>query len=71
MALELAGKGANLLLLARSIATLRLARQEIQGACTSSKQIVDAISVDLTQPEEVPPPILPEHTILTNRSRAC
>ncbi|KAL4892030.1 NAD(P)-binding protein [Aspergillus ambiguus] len=53
MALELAAKGANLLLLARSITTLRLARQEIQGACVSSKQIIDAISVDLTQPEEI------------------
>ncbi|KAF9889313.1 hypothetical protein FE257_007422 [Aspergillus nanangensis] len=53
MALELAAKGANLLMLARSADTLRIARQEVQAACISSKQIVDAIAVDLARPEEV------------------
>ncbi|PKY07644.1 NAD(P)-binding protein [Aspergillus campestris IBT 28561] len=53
LALELAGKGANLLILAREELALNRTRTDLQAACVSSKQIVDAISVDLTQPNDI------------------
>ena len=46
-------KGANLLLLARTQSTLNATREEICQVRKSKKQVVDAISVDLTVPEEV------------------
>lgn len=45
--------GANLLLLARSENALRHTQGEVQRACTNTKQIIDAIPVDLTKPDEV------------------
>lgn len=46
-------EGANLLVLARTQSSLDAAREEICLARKWNKQSVDAISVDLTVPEEV------------------
>ncbi|KAB8078080.1 NAD(P)-binding protein [Aspergillus leporis] len=51
--LELAAKGANLLILARTESTLKTAQQETEAARVSSKQIIDTRSVDLTKPDEI------------------
>ncbi|KAE8380177.1 NAD(P)-binding protein [Aspergillus bertholletiae] len=53
IALELASKGANLLILARTESTLQAAQHDIEAACISSKQIIDTRSVDLTKPDEI------------------
>lgn len=47
--------GANLLILARTEATLQDTQLEVEAACVSSKQIVDTRVVDLTKPDEVHP----------------
>ena len=67
--------GANLLILAREELALNRTRTDLQAACVSSKQIVDAISVDLTQPNDVRqsplpptyPPTQPQLTIQIDR----
>ncbi len=46
-------EGANLLVLTRTQSTLNAAREEIFLVRKSNKQLVDAISVDLTVSEEV------------------
>ena len=56
-----------MLLLARSETALRHTQGEVQRACTNSKQIVDAIPVDLTKPDEVVMPAYPSQGILANR----
>ncbi|THC94748.1 hypothetical protein EYZ11_005787 [Aspergillus tanneri] len=58
MALELAAKGANLLLLARSETTLRHTQREVQKACAKTKQIVDAIPIHRVLNHYHPPDIL-------------
>ncbi|KAF7594903.1 hypothetical protein BBP40_007938 [Aspergillus hancockii] len=53
LALELAAKGANLLILARTTSTLKTAQQEVEAARVSSKQIIDTRPVDLTKPDDI------------------
>ncbi|KAE8147813.1 NAD(P)-binding protein [Aspergillus avenaceus] len=53
IALELASKGANLLILARNEASLQTTQRDVEAACRSSKQIIDARVVDLTKPCQI------------------
>ncbi|KAE8352051.1 NAD(P)-binding protein [Aspergillus coremiiformis] len=62
MALELAAKGANLLILARTQSTLQTTQREVEAACVSSRQVVDTRSVDLTRPDDITRALSHYHT---------